>query len=228
MAKYDDILNELVYQIDDVVYSFYSESNEIISRKQNQERLLDFREKTIATINDMNVRSLEIISQLKDENLVRERAVKLLEKNEELASSAIQFIEASTDKSELIQGLQKFSDKVYESAKEIKQKVDESGVVERLLEGAQEGVKVAQKGIEQLNQNPQFVKGKGIVIEKSKEALNLGAKWLKEGSKNVNDNSDTSTDSTDFDQSEIFKETVEDLESLVDEVVWEEKSDSEL
>ncbi len=59
MTKYDDILNELVYKIDDVVYDFYSKSNELIATKANQDRLFTFRDKTINTINDIGFYQLD-------------------------------------------------------------------------------------------------------------------------------------------------------------------------
>lgn len=228
MNKYDDILNELVYQIDDVVYDFYSHTNELIGKKQNQESLLKFRDKTISTINDMNVRSLEIISGLKSEDLVRERAEHLLNKNKEIVESAMNFIHASNDKSELVESVQKFAENVYGQAKEIKTKLDESGVVDRLFEGAQMGLHKVQKGVEDLNQNPQFVKGKEVVIEKSKEALVKGAKIIQEGTKFVNDKLEKTTPKTDTDNQEIFKEDNSELKSIFDEVVREEKSDNKL
>ena len=228
MNKYDDILNELVYKIDDIVYDFYSQTNELISKKQNQDNLLKFRDKTITTINDMNVRSLEIISGLKSADLVRERSEHLLNKNQEIVDSAMNFINSANDKSELVETVQKFAENVYGQAKDMKAKLEESGVVERLLEGAQLGLSKVQKGVEDLNQNPQFVKGKEVVIEKSKEALVAGTKILKEGTKFVNDKLDKNTTSTDVETPDIFQEDNNELKSIFDEVVREEKSDNNI
>lgn len=228
MNKYDDILNELVYKIDDIVYDFYSQTNELISKKQNQDNLLKFRDKTITTINDMNVRSLEIISGLKSADLVRERSEHLLNKNQEIVDSAMNFINSANDKSELVETVQKFAENVYGQAKDMKAKLEESGVVERLLEGAQLGLSKVQKGVEDLNQNPQFVKGKEVVIEKSKEALVAGTKILKEGTKFVNDKLDKNTTSTDIETPDIFQEDNNELKSIFDEVVREEKSDNNI
>lgn len=228
MNKYDDILNELVYQIDDIVYDFYSQTNELISKKQNQDNLLKFRDKTITTINDMNVRSLEIISGLKSGDLVKERSEHLLNKNQEIVDSAMNFINSANDKSELVESVQKFAENVYGQAKDMKAKLDESGVVERLLEGAQLGLSKVQKGVEELNQNPQFVKGKEVVIEKSKEALVAGTKILKEGTKFVNDKLDKNLTPTEEETPDIFQEDNNELKSIFDEVVREEKSDNNL
>lgn len=228
MNKYDDILNELVYQIDDIVYDFYSQTNELISKKQNQDNLLKFRDKTITTINDMNVRSLEIISGLKSGELVKERSEHLLNKNQEIVDSAMNFIHSANDKSELVESVQKFAENVYGQAKDMKAKLDESGVVERLLEGAQLGLSKVQKGVEELNQNPQFVKGKEVVIEKSKEALVAGTKILKEGTKFVNDKLDKNVTPTDEETPDIFQEDKNELKSIFDEVVREEKSDNNI
>lgn len=227
MSKYDTILNELVYQIDDIVYDFYSSSNDIISKKQNQENLLSFRDKTIATINDMNVRSLEIISNLKSEDLVAERSQHLLDKNNEIVASATAYITAANDKSEFVESVQRLADTVYSQAKDIKAKIDESGVVEKLFEGAQQGLNKVQKGVEELNQNPQFIKGKEVVIEKSKDVLLTGAKLVKEGTKKVSEHFEKNQ-TQDVQTDILYKENSEDLESLFDEVVREEKSDTEL
>lgn len=226
MSKYDTILNELVYQIDDIAYDFYSQTNEKISRKQNQDSLLKFRDKTIATINDMNVRSLEIISGLKSEELVAERAQHLLTKNHEIVNSALAFIDASNDKSEIVESVQRFADTVYTQAKGLKAKIDESGVVDRLFEGAQQGLSKVKSGVEELNQNPQFVKSKEAVIEKSKDVLLTGAKLVKEGSKKVSDHFEKYQDANASSDEVIFKEENDDLESIFDEVVREEKSEN--
>ena len=74
MSKYDAYLTDVVYEIDDVIYDFYQKSNELISKKRNQEKLFEYRDKTIETINDMNVRSLEIIADVRKKELVEERA----------------------------------------------------------------------------------------------------------------------------------------------------------
>lgn len=175
MNKYDELLNELVYEIDDLVYNFYSVSNELIAHKKGQDRLFDFRDQTVDIINTMNIRSLEMISHLKKREHVEERSDKLVAKNKELIHSSFEVIKSSPNKSELFEDLSALSLGLYESAKETIAKVEESGVVDRV-------VSKTKQGFEDLVNNPEVQKGTEIVKEKTKEAVNMGSKAFKEGS----------------------------------------------
>ncbi|MDE8257069.1 hypothetical protein [Erysipelothrix rhusiopathiae] len=187
MSKYDEILNELVYQIDDVVYNFYSESNEIIAAKNGQERLLTFRDKTLNTINDMNVRSLEIIAGFKDSDLIQERAEHLLEKNKDIVNSALEVLRAAPERNEFFDDLGNLATGIFESAKTTFQKVEESETFDRFKEGALSGLKKMQKGLDDLAKHPGVVKSTEIVKEKTKEAVDAGTQIVKDTSKNVTD-----------------------------------------
>lgn len=187
MSKYDELLNELVYQIDDVVYNFYSQSNEIIATKNGQERLLTFRDKTLNTINDMNVRSLEIISDFKNSELIQERAEHLLQKNKDIVNSSLDVLRAAPERNEFLDDLGNLATGIYESAKTTFQKVEESETFDRFKESAMQGLKKVQKGLDDFAKHPNVVKGTEIVKEKTKEAVDAGSQIVKETSKSVND-----------------------------------------
>ncbi|CAM4294709.1 hypothetical protein H9L01_07550 [Erysipelothrix inopinata] len=182
MSKYDDVLNELVYQIDDIVYEFYNKSNEIIARKSDQDRLLTFRDKTLATINDMNVRSLEIISDFKNKELVEARAEQLLKKNRQIVSSSLDIINSASDKSEFLEDVTSFATGVYESAKEAVSKVEGFASFERLKEKTSDGFKRATDGLDEFMNHPNVTRGTETVKEKTKDALDAGGRLVKEGS----------------------------------------------
>ncbi|WZU00466.1 hypothetical protein MGH68_12945 [Erysipelothrix sp. D19-032] len=173
MTKYDDILNELVYKIDDVVYDFYSKSNELIATKANQDRLFTFRDKTINTINDMNVRSLEMISGFRSESLVRERTENLYDKNIQLIQSAYDVIEASPNKSEFLEDVQNFASGVYTQAKDMVKRVEDSGAIDRITDSAQVGFKKVQDSWDEFATNPTVVKNVETLKEKTKEVSRL-------------------------------------------------------
>lgn len=187
MSKYDELLNELVYQIDDVVYNFYSQSNEIIATKNGQERLLTFRDKTLNTINDMNVRSLEIIADFKNSELIQERAEHLLQKNKDIVNSSLDVLRAAPERNEFLDDLGNLATGIYESAKTTFQKVEESETFDRFKESAMQGLKKVQKGLDDFAKHPNVVKGTEIVKEKTKEAVDAGSQIVKETSKSVND-----------------------------------------
>lgn len=227
MSKYDEILNELVYQIDDLVYDFYSKSNELIANKKDQERLLTFRDKTLNTINEMNVRSLEKISEFRSDTLIRERAEHLITKNEELIQSALEVINSSADKSEILEDIQTIASGVYASAKDVKRKIDESGVIDKAIEKANVGIDKAKEGLEELSKDPRFIRGTEIVKEKSKEAFDYGNKIVKEGTKKVADyiekKSPKNEDSEIIDIYEDVKEAASDVKEVAEDTAKDVK-----
>ena len=196
MNRHDEILNELVYQIDDLVYDFYSKSNEIIAKKNNQDRLLNFRDKTVETLNNMNVRSLEMISGLKKQEHITLRADALLRKNKDLIASSYEVLNNANDKSELLEDLGTLSASMYDSAKQVVNKVEESGVVNKFLNKTKEG-------FDSIVKHPSFVKGTEVVKETTKDALEAGSKALKQGSDKV---------------AEWLDDAKEDVETLKDDV----------
>lgn len=217
MSKYDEILNELVYQIDDLIYDFYTRSNALVVNKRNQEQLLEFRDKTIATINDMNVRSLEMISALKSEALVIERTEHLLEKNKTLVASAMNVIDGSPSKSDFLEDVSNIASDLYESAKNTYKKVEETGVIDRIREKSAEGLKIAQEGFEEFANHPTVKKSAEVVSEKAKEAYEVGSKVVQDGAKFVADKFNQAKN--DVEDSEIYKETEDTLQDVIDEVV---------
>lgn len=180
MTRHEEILNELVYRLDDLIYDFYRDSNELIANKSNQDRLIHFRDQTVETINKMNVRSLEVISSLRRQEDVIERGEKLIEKNEELIASSFEVIDSSPNKSELMEDLGALSASMYDSAKKVVSKVEESGVIDRFVNKTKEG-------LSQVANHPTVQKGTEAVKEKTKEAVDFGAEALKEGGEKISE-----------------------------------------
>lgn len=187
MNKFDEVLNELVYQIDDIVYGFYSKSNEVIATKRSQERLLTFRDNTLSTVNDMNVRSLEIIAGFKNRDLVDTRAEKLLVKNQSIVNSALEVLQAAPARSDFMDDVSDFASSVIDSAKDVVQKVEASGVVDKVVDVAQESFLKAKSGIEDFSKNPKVIEGTKVLKDKTKEAVDLGSKFVKENSRKLAD-----------------------------------------
>ena len=207
MNRHDEILNELVYQIDDLVYDYYSKSNAIIAKKNNQDRLLNFRDKTVETLNNMNVRSLEMISGLRRQEHVVERAEALLQKNKDLIASSYEVLENSSDKSELLEDLGTLSASMYDSAKQVVNKVEESGVISKFFNKTKEG-------FDSFVNHPSVVKGTEVVKETTKEALDAGSKALKQGSEKVSEWLEEAEEEV-----EEFKEDVHDFSVEADEAL---------
>ncbi|CAM4344385.1 hypothetical protein [Erysipelothrix aquatica] len=228
MTKYDDILNELVYKIDDVVYDFYSKSNELIATKANQDRLFTFRDKTINTINDMNVRSLEMISGFRSESLVRERTENLYDKNIQLIQSAYDVIEASPNKSEFLEDVQNFASGVYTQAKDMVKRVEDSGAIDRITDSAQVGFKKVQDSWDEFATNPTVVKNVETLKEKTKEAVDYGAKVIQDTSKFVADKV-SETKEKPSDPSSIYVSSTDELRDVIEDVTehtTEQKDDN--
>lgn len=212
MNKYDELLNALVYEIDNLVYDFYSKSNELIAHKSGQEQLLDFRDKSVDTINTMNIRSLEMISQLKKQEVLEERAEHLIAKNKELISSSLDVIQAAPNKSELLEDLGKLSSNMYESAKEVVTKVEESGVIDRFINKTKDT-------FDDIANHPNVKKGTEAMKEKTKEFVDAGSKQLKKGGEKLSEWFDELEDKA--------KEGSEKTTEVLHEVVEESKEFAE-
>ena len=187
MSKYDEILNELVYRIDDIVYDFYSQSNEIISRKKATERLLEYRDQSLNTVNEMNVRSLEIISDIKKKDLVEDRAEALIQKNEDLVQSILNVLEAAPNKSDVLEDLGEFANKALDSAKDVIKNVESSEAFDKLKTASKSSIDFAKEKYDDITHDERFIKGKEVIIDKTKEAVDVSAAALKEGSQKLSD-----------------------------------------
>ena len=202
MSKHDELLNELVYQIDDIVYDFYSKSNEIIAGKLSQERLLEFRDNSLNTINDMNVRSLEIISDFKKRELVEQRAINLLVKNEEIVASVLNVLETAPNKSDLVKDVTQIATNLYDSAKKVVQNIEESEAFDKIVDATQTGFHKVVQGVDDLSKDERVIKGKEVIIDKTKEAVDLSAHFVKESTKKVSDWIDEKAHKNDTDNEE--------------------------
>lgn len=211
MNKYDEILNELVYEIDDVVYDFYSQSNDIISHKKNAERLLEYRDQSLNTVNEMNVRSLEIISDIKKRDLVEARAAALLQKNRDLVASILLVLEAAHRRSDVLEEIEQYAHKALDGAKRVLKNVEASDAYDKIKSVSASTLDLAKEKIDDITHDERFIKGKEVVIEKSLEAVELGATALKEGNRKL---SDWIADKRDVHPQEDHEAQADDVESV--------------
>lgn len=187
MNKYDEILNELVYEIDDIVYDFYSQSNALIAHKKGQDRLIEYRDQSLDTVNEMNVRSLEIISDIKKRDLVQERAAKLLDKNRQLVASILEVIEAAPNKSEFMEDLSGFVSNALDGAKQVVKNVEASEGFDKVKDITAQSIDKAKETIDNISHDERFIKGKEVIKDKTKEAVEFSSQVIKDGSKKLAD-----------------------------------------
>lgn len=176
MSKYNEYLTEIVYQIDDIIYEFYRSSNDLIATKRNTEDLLSFRDETISTVNNMNVRALEMIASFKKDSLVEERSEILLQRNKDILESASNVISNSPAKGELFNevkdaakdALKYTSDKVHE--------FQDSDTYANIKDYTEKGYVRLKDAIRRVSQDERVQAAK----DKSKEAYHKGEEKLKD------------------------------------------------
>ncbi|AMC93456.1 hypothetical protein AOC36_05525 [Erysipelothrix larvae] len=200
MSKYDAYLTEVVYEIDDLIYDFYRQSNDLISKKKNQDRLIDFRDKTISTLNDMNVRSLEIISQFKDHAMVEDRVDVLVEKNRSILESALTVIDSDKSVGSSVKDVYQ---NVYEGARKVVDKVNTPETVDKIKDVAQDGYEKVKETIHTVSEDPRFIEGVQKTKDVAKDIVTIGGDALKVSSLKLKEwldsRSDTSKQTPDVD-----------------------------
>lgn len=227
MTKTEDLLNELIYRIDDITYDFYTESNSVIATKKNPERLIDFRDHAVTTLNDMNVRSLEIISRIKDLALAEERVNILIEKNQKIVASSMEVIHEAPARNDFVNDVSNLANNLYEGAKETVQKIEQSDAYAKVKDQTKKGFEKAKESIDNFVHDPRVQEGVEEAKEKSKEVLDAGAKLVKENTKKLADWIESHRQHVE----EELKDFKEDAEDVYDDVkdaalgVYEDVSD---
>lgn len=185
--KNHDILNELVYQIDDVVYAFYTESNVLIASKKQQEVCLDFRERALNTINEMNVRSLELLSEVKDESVVEARAAHLLQQNQALVDRALDVIARAPGRFEFAENVQEMIQQAQHASKEAFERIRVSDGFESFMEKARDGFDKSKDAISQVFDKAHVKETTEQMARATKEAYEVSSHALHEGVEALSD-----------------------------------------
>ncbi|NLC64123.1 MAG: hypothetical protein GX753_00455 [Erysipelothrix sp.] len=215
MSKYDAFLTEVVYEIDDVIYNFYQKSNEVISKKRNQESLFEYRDKTIETVNDMNVRSLEIISSVKKREIVEERAAVLIQRNEEILASALNVIEVAPSRGDLMHEVKEAAAQVLDKAGLFVSNFQKSDTYHNIKEGTVKGYTRLRDKVKEISEDERVKEGIQTAKEKTVEFYHKGEKVVGEGVEKVKEWVDETTHKADN-----VKDTVADAaEDLKDDAV---------
>lgn len=181
MSKYDAFLTEVVYEIDDVIYDFYKKSNDLIKSKRNQEKLFEYRDKTIETVNDMNVRSLEIIASVKKRDIVEERSALLVQRNELILQSALDVIETSPSRGDLVHEVKVAAAQVLGKASDMFHNVQKSETYNNLKEGTVKGYERLRDKVKEISEDERVQDGLKTAKDKSKEIYHKGGELVSEG-----------------------------------------------
>ncbi len=225
MSKHDDYLTEVVYQIDDLIYEFYVKSNELIATKRNTDELLEFRDETISTLNDMNVRALEIISSFKKEELVEERAEILTQRNQDILDSAFNVINNTPTKGEFFNEMKSASKDALDFTVEKFAEFQESETFDNIKSFTAKGYLKLRDAIKNVTENPSVKEGFETVKEKSTETFKKGDQKVREWMHDLKDEGeDLKEEAEDFVQDvtdaaqEGFHDFKEEAEDFLDEV----------
>src|SRR5690554_1501626 len=205
MSKYDAFLTEVVYEIDDVIYDFYQKSNDLIKSKRNQEKLFEYRDKTIETVNDMNVRSLEIIASVKKRDIVEERSALLVQRNELILQSALDVIETSPSRGDLVHEVKVAAAQVLGKASDMFHNVQKSETYNNLKEGTVKGYERLRDKVKEISEDERVQDGLKTAKDKSKEIYHKGEElvsdgvekfkeWVEEGKEKAEDLKDDAKD----------------------------------
>lgn len=174
MSKYNDYLTEVAYEIDEIMYDYYTRSNQLISKRRNQDKLIVYRDKSIETVNDMNVRSLKILSGVKNLDLMRDRAEILLSRNEDILASSLDVINSAPLKSDFIHDVSNIASAAYSGALDALDHFAKSDTYESIKEGASKGYVKLKDVIENISNDPSVKETIKTVKEKSKELIDSG------------------------------------------------------
>ncbi len=235
MSKYNDYLTEIVYQIDDIIYDFYRKSNELIAKKRNAEALIDFRDNTISTVNDMNVKALELIASFKKDNLVEERAEILLERNREILDSSYQVLLSAPNKGEFFEEMKEAAKDAIDYTSKAVNDFQASETYANIKEATGKGYTRLKDAVVKVSQDERVKEGFDTVKSKSAEAFHKGETVLKKWWHEVKEDSEEFSDDlkekySDFkdeveDEYQDIKEDIKDKYHEVEEAIDETKDE---
>ena len=171
MSKYNDYLTEIVYQIDDIIYDFYRKSNEVIAGKRNTEDLLNFRDETITTVNEMNVRALEIIASFKKDELVEDRAAILIQRNQDILDSAYDVLDRSPNKGEFFYEMKEAAKDALHFTGEKVAEFQDSDTYHNIKDVADKGYVRLKDAVNAISEDKRVQEGVQFAKDVSKEAL---------------------------------------------------------
>ena len=227
MNKHEDYLTEIAYEIDEIMYDYYTRSNHLIAKRRNQEKLITYRDKSIETVNDMNVRSLQILAGVKNLDLLKERAEILIGRNEEILASSLDVINSLPVKGDFIEEVTHIATSAYAGAMDALDSFTRSETYGTLKEGASKGYVKLRDTIENISKDPKVKETIEVVKDKSKELLHSGEEvaidaykkiedWIASDEENNNAPSDEVLDYVEEVMQHVEDETKESL-SLVEQ-----------
>lgn len=187
MSKYNEYLTEIVYQIDDIIYEFYRKSNDLIATKRNTEELLSFRDETITTINNMNVRALEMIASFKKDQLVEERSEILLQRNKDILDSAQTVIENSPSKGELFNEVKDAAKDALKYTSDKVQEFQSSDTYANIKDYTEKGYVKLRDAVQRVSSDKRVQDGVQTAKDFSKEALKKGEEAYHKGEAKLKD-----------------------------------------
>lgn len=204
MSKHDTFLTEIVYDIDDIIYDFYQKSNQAILKKRNQAKLFEYRDKTIETVNDMNVRSLEMIARLKKSEMVEERSKILVERNQSILDSALDVINASPSKGDFMSEVKEAATQALDKATDVMVNITHTEAYKNLKEGTTKGYERLRDKVKEISQGETVQKG----LAKAKDIYEEGTEKVKDWTHKVDEEVDELVDEAQ-DAYKSAKDTVE-------------------
>lgn len=217
MSKYNDYLTEIVYQIDDIIYDFYRKSNEAIAKKRNTENLINFRDETISTVNDMNVRALEMIASFKKDYLVEERAEVLLQRNKDILESAYQVLLNAPNKGEFFEEMKEAAKDAIGYTSKAVSDFQTTETYANIVGVTEKGYTRLKDAVTKVSQDEKVQEGFKTVKDKSSEVIHTGEKVLKKWWKDVK------KDTNEY--KEDVQETYEDIKDDVEDIYEDIKED---
>ena len=223
MSKHDDFLTEVAYEIDEIIYDYYTKSNQLIAVRRNQDKLIDYRDKTIDTINDMNVRSLKILAGLKKEELVHNRSEILIARNEDILISSLEVIRSTAIKNDFLTEVGEIANAAYKGAVDAVNQFAGSETFATIKDSAAMGYTKLKDTISNISNDPKVKDGIKVTKEKSKELISASEDFAQSSGKKLKDWLKADEEKIDDFKEEVeeFKEDVEDF----NEDVKEETSD---
>ncbi len=187
MSKHDDYLTEIAYEIDEIMYDYYTRSNHLIAQRRNQDKLISYRDKSIETVNDMNVRSLQILAGIRNVDLMKERAEILLSRNEEILASSLDVINSSPLKSDFLEDVTNIAISAYAGALDALDNFANSDTYESIKKGASKGYTKLKDTIESISKEPKVKETIDVVKVKSKELVHVGEEVAVDAYKKIED-----------------------------------------
>ncbi|NLW14859.1 MAG: hypothetical protein GX038_01155 [Erysipelothrix sp.] len=230
MSKNNEYLTEIVYQIDDLIYEFYRKSNDLIATRRNQEELFNFRDQTISTVNNMNVRALEMIASLKKDEIVVKRSEILYLRNKDILDSAYRVLETSPIKNDLFNEVKSAAKDALKFTHKAINDFQDTETYATIKETTEKGYVKLKDAVHKVSTDERVVEGVNLAKEKSKELLKGAEEVYHKGETSVKNWWDTNHKNSNVkedlkDVKEDLKEDFEDVKEDADALIHEKRKE---